>query len=110
MDVDDDGVGVERRGKERVAMGERAAVRIRPGHHARLRDLSSTGARIETTCRLLPNSSIELRFDIGRRRSFSRASVVRSSVCRLDGAGPVYESAVRFQEPLGGVDQLQGND
>jgi hypothetical protein len=85
-------------------------VRIRPGHSARLRDLSSTGARIETTCRLLPNSWIELRFDIGSLRSFSRASVVRSSVCRLEPAGPVYESALRFQEPLHAVEQMHGID
>jgi hypothetical protein len=78
-------------------------VRVRPGHHARLLDISTHGARIETTCRVVPNTSIELRIDAGNGPYVARAVVVRSAITRLDHALAVYESAVRFQLPLPGV-------
>ena len=100
--MDADRVSVERRRCPRapLAADDEIAVKVRPGHVARIKELSRTGARIETSCRLLPNSSIELRVETRRGHSFSRAAVIRSILCRLEPGGPVYESALCFVEPL----------
>lgn len=72
--------------------------RIVPGHQARLIDISSGGALLDTPLRLLPGSSVDVCLATKRERISIRAEVVRCGVARV---GPMlYRGAVRFQHRL----------
>lgn len=93
---------VERRAARRydgVACDE-ITVRIRPGHAARLRDISTDGALVQTSCRLMPGTWIDIQLRIGQTAASTRAQVLRASIAHLTTGGIVFAGALRFAMPL----------
>jgi hypothetical protein len=77
-----------------------ATVRVRPGHHADLLDVSEGGALVETTCRLLPGASVELQMETRSGKTSIRGRVVRCDVSKLFPASVWYRGAVQFDRHL----------
>jgi hypothetical protein len=77
-----------------------AAARIRPGHDVQVLNLSSLGALIQSTTRLVPNSRVELRFGRNGQARTIRARIVRSYVCAIDSDVVFYRSALAFDQIL----------
>lgn len=93
--------GRERRADRRQTAVEDHGVlstRVGDGHPARLVDVSSGGALVDTPLRLLPGSAVEMRLATRRDRIAIRGEVVRCSVNRLQPM--VYRGAVRFERRL----------
>ena len=93
----------DRRGAPRFqSLGDHGIVsaRIRPGHPARLVDVSAGGALIETLHRLLPGRSVEIQMEGQDRRATIRGCVVRCAVVAVRAASVSYRGAVRFDERL----------
>lgn len=76
-----------------------ASVRIRPGHSARIVDVSPAGTLIETHFRLLPGAAVELHMDIDHRHISVRGQVVRCAVVRIRPA-VCYRGAIAFDRRL----------
>ena len=74
------------------------SARIRPGHNARVVDVSAGGALVETPCRLLPGTSVEIRLATERQHVTVRGEVVRCAVSRLRPL--VYRGAIRFDRRM----------
>jgi hypothetical protein len=74
--------------------------RVKPGHHARLVDVSAGGALIETNHRLLPGASVELHMETEGRRIGIRGRVLRCAVVRLRPASVCYRGAIGFDRHL----------
>lgn len=74
--------------------------RVLPGHAAQVLNISPGGALLETGCRLMPGAWIELRLAAGRRRTGTRARVVRSAVAGMRSGGILYRGGVKFECPL----------
>ena len=91
-----------RRARRRRTIHDHGIVsaRVRPGREASLLDVSSGGALVETTYRLLPGSPIELHVATSERRVSLRGGVLRSAVVRVDATGMCYRSAIRFDRLL----------
>ncbi len=89
-----------RQGPRRTSVDEHGVIstRIAPGHHARLIDVSSSGALVDTPARLLPGRSVEVRFATRHQQIAVRGQVVRCAVARLEPV--VYRGAVRFERPI----------
>jgi len=77
-----------------------ASVRVRPGHHADLVDVSGCGALVETTCRLLPGTLVELQMETKSGKTSIRGRIVRCDVSRLFPASVWYRGAVQFDGHL----------
>lgn len=75
-------------------------VRIRPGHHAEWVDVSSGGALLETTRRLLPGAAVDLLVETKAGPAPVRGRVVRCSVSKLFPAAVWYRGAVEFDRHL----------
>jgi hypothetical protein len=93
----------ERRACPRCVCSQRhgwGAARIRPGHDVQVLDLSSLGALIQSTTRLVPNSRVELRFGKNGLARTIRGRIVRSYVCAIDADVVFYRSAVAFDQML----------
>ena len=93
----------ERRASPRCAcspLDAWAAARIRPGHDVQVLDLSSLGALIQSTARLVPNARVELRFGANGPARQIRGRVVRSYVSAVDADVVSYRSAVVFDQML----------
>ncbi len=91
----------ERRNDRRLSSVDDHGVlsaRIVPGHQARLVDISSGGALVDTPVRLLPGTNVEVRFATRHRQIDVRGKVVRCMVTRV--APLVYRGAVRFDRRL----------
>jgi hypothetical protein len=76
----------DRRGTRRLEAFEEhriVSACVRPGHRARVIDVSAGGALIETSHRLLPGSSVELQVETNAERASVRGQVLRCSVVRL---------------------------
>ena len=73
---------------------------VRPGHRARLLDVSSGGALIETRHRLLPGTSVELQVATGTDRASIRGQVLRCAVVRLRPTWVCYRGAIAFDRHL----------
>ena len=71
--------------------------RIRPGHVARVMNLSTEGALIETARRLVPGGVAELHLESGELRHTTRVRVVRSYVSRVLPDAMLFCSAVTFE-------------
>jgi hypothetical protein len=69
---------------------------VRPGHRARLIDVSACGALIETNHRLMPGSEIELDVEKGTDRARVRGRVVRCTVVRIRPTWVCYRGAIAF--------------
>jgi hypothetical protein len=73
---------------------------VRPGHRARLIDVSAGGALIETSHRLLPGAPVELQVETGTDRASLRGRVLRSAVVRLRPTWVCYRGAIAFDRHL----------
>lgn len=73
---------------------------VRPGHRARLIDVSAGGALIETSHRLLPGTSVELQVETGAERASVRGQVLRCAVIRLRPTWVCYRGAIAFDRHL----------
>lgn len=76
------------------------SVRVRPAVDARLIDLSSSGARLETVQRLVPGRFVHLQVTCPAGTTTVRGRVVRSEVCRLQAEQVGYSCALRFDRHL----------
>jgi len=76
------------------------ATRIRPGHLARIVDVSGGGALIETMYRLLPGTSVELHVETRTRQTRVRGEVLRTAVVKVRPDGVHYRGAIRFDRHL----------
>ena len=93
----------ERRGMRRLEAREAHGIvsaSVRPGHHARLIDVSAAGALIETSHRLLPGSSVELHVATGTDRASVRGQVLRCAVVRVRPTWVCYRGAIAFDRHL----------
>lgn len=73
---------------------------VRPGHRARLIDVSAGGALIETSHRLLPGSPVELQVETGSGRASVRGRVLRCAVVRVRPTWVCYRGAIAFDRHL----------
>jgi PilZ domain-containing protein len=76
------------------------ATRVRPGHHARLIDVSAGGALIETNHRLLPGTSVELHMETETGQASARGRVLRCRVVTVRPSAVSYQGAIRFDRHL----------
>lgn len=93
----------ERRDMRRLAAFDEhriVSTRVRPGHRARLIDVSAGGALIETSHRLLPGTSVELQVETGTARASVRGQVLRCTVVRLRPTWVCYRGAIAFDRHL----------
>jgi len=93
----------ERRGTRRLAaLDDHRIVSacVRPGHRARLIDVSAGGALIETSHRLLPGTSVELQVETGTDRASIRGQVLRCAVVRVRPTWVCYRGAIAFDRYL----------
>ena len=74
--------------------------RVKPGHHARLMDVSAGGVLIETNRRLLPGTSVELHMETESRRTSVRGRVLRCAVVRVRPTSVCYRGAIGFDRHL----------
>ena len=97
------GASPDRRGmRRREAFEDHRIVSacVRPGHRARLIDVSAAGALIETSHRLLPGTSVELQVETSSDRTRVRGRVVRCAVVRLRPTWICYRGAIAFDRHL----------
>jgi hypothetical protein len=76
------------------------STRVRPGHHARLIDVSAGGALIETSHRLLPGAAVELQIEAQDRCAIVPGRVLRSAVVRVRPTFVCYQGAIGFDRHL----------
>ena len=75
------------------------SARVRPGHPAAVIDVSSGGASIEISRRLLPGSVVDLQVDTAHRRTTTlRGQVLRCAVVRLRSTAVWYRAAIAFDQ------------
>ena len=73
---------------------------VRPGHRARVIDVSAAGVLIETSHRLLPGTTVELQVETGTERASVRGQVLRCAVIRLRPTWVCYRGAIAFDRHL----------
>jgi len=85
-------------------------VRIRPGHHAAVVDVSNHGVLIETPHRLLPGAAVELMMETSTNKTAVRGRVLRSTVSCVRASSVSYRGAIGFDRPLSwyGDDRVGG--
>jgi len=86
------------------------ATLVRPGHRAWLVNISAGGALIDTHCRLLPGSFVELHMEGKEGRRTVRGRVLRCSVVRVRPTSVCYRGAVAFDCHLPWLQEGRGND
>jgi hypothetical protein len=74
--------------------------RVRPGHRAHLVDVSSSGAMIETSYRLLPGTAVELHLETESTHTRIRGRVLRCNVARVRASAICYRGAIAFDRDL----------
>lgn len=95
--------GVERRqARRRLDTNEHGIVsaRVRPGHRAKVIDVSAGGALIETTHRLLPGSPVELHVETRAHRTNVRGRVLRCAIVLVRPSWVCYRGAIGFDRQL----------
>ena len=93
----------DRRGMRRLDALEAHGIvsaSVRPGHRARLIDVSAGGALIETSHRLLPGTAVELQVATGTDRASVRGQVLRCAVVRVRPTWVCYRGAIAFDRHL----------
>jgi hypothetical protein len=96
-------LAVERRQARRLVDADDHGVvstRVRPGHRARLIDVSAGGALIETTHRLLPGTSVELQVETRLHRTNVRGRVLRCAIVAVRPSWVCYRGAIGFDRHL----------
>jgi hypothetical protein len=73
---------------------------VRPGHRARVIDVSAAGVLVETSHRLLPGTSVEVQVETGTERASVRGHVLRCAVVRLRPTWVCYRGAIAFDRQL----------
>ncbi len=73
-----------------------SCVRLRAGRSLAVIDVSSTGALLQGTWRLLPGTHVDLHVTTARGRTLVRAAVTRSWVYGLGPREVTYRGAVAF--------------
>jgi hypothetical protein len=76
------------------------AARVRPGHRARVIDVSAGGALIETSHRLLPGTVVELHVERGSEHTRVRGRVLRCAVVKVRPTWVCYRGAIGFERHL----------
>lgn len=76
------------------------SARVKPGHRAKLIDVSTGGALIETHHRLLPGTSVELHMETETRRASVRSRVLRCAIVRVRSTSVCYQGALGFDQHL----------
>jgi len=76
------------------------STRVRPGHRAKLIDVSASGALIETTHRLLPGTSVELHVETRSHRTNVRGRVLRCAIVLVRPSWVCYRGAIGFDRHL----------
>jgi hypothetical protein len=76
------------------------AARVRPGHRAAIVDVSAGGALIETACRLLPGSAVELHMETPTGHTTIRGRVLRCAVSGVRPASIRYRGAIGFDRQM----------
>ena len=102
----------ERRGNLRHTRPEDhriVAARVRPGYDALVVDVSASGMLIESNCRLLPGTKVELQLrqdaqadpqSETRQSETVRGRVLRSAIWRLRSNAVCYRGAIAFDRHL----------
>jgi hypothetical protein len=94
---------IERRAVPRMRRAQDHGIEsasIRPGRDARVLDISAGGALVETRCRLLPGSSVELHVQSEDRAVTVRGRVLRCAVVRVRPTFVCYRGAIAFDRHL----------
>ena len=76
------------------------SARIRPGHVARVRNLSRTGLSLETSRRLSPGTVVELTLIVGEAVHSTRARVVRCQVVGLRATDVLFAGGLELEKQL----------
>lgn len=76
------------------------STRVRPGHRAKLIDISAGGALIETTHRLLPGTPVELHVETRSHRTNVRGRVLRCAIVLVRPSWVCYRGAIGFERHL----------
>ena len=76
------------------------STRVRPGHRAKLIDISAGGALIETTHRLLPGTCVELHVETRSHRTNVRGRVLRCAIVLVRPSWVCYRGAIGFDRHL----------
>jgi hypothetical protein len=76
------------------------SARVRPGHAAKVIDVSAGGALIETHHRLLPGTIVELRVERDGNTATVRGRVLRCAVVGVRPAWVCYRGAIGFERQL----------
>ena len=76
------------------------SAKVRPGREASIVDVSAGGALVETTHRLLPGTSVELRFETSAGRATIRGRVLRCAVAGVHASSMCYRGAIGFDRAL----------
>ena len=93
----------DRRGARRLTpdmLNAEVSARIRPGHVARVLDLSRTGLSIETSRRLSPGSVVELTMTVGAQVHTTRARVVRCQIVGLRATDVLFAGGLELEKQL----------
>jgi hypothetical protein len=76
------------------------SMRVRPGHRAKLIDVSAEGALIETSHRLLPGTCVELHVETRSHRTNVRGRVLRCAIVLVRPSWVCYRGAIGFDRHL----------
>jgi hypothetical protein len=76
------------------------STRVRPGHRAKVIDISAGGALIETTHRLLPGTSVELHVETREHQTNVRGRVLRCAIVLVRPSWVCYRGAIGFERHL----------
>ena len=93
----------ERRATRRLEAFEEhriVSVCVRPGHTARVIDVSAAGVLLETSHRLLPGTNVEVQVETGSERTSVRGRVLRCAVVRVRPTWVCYRGAIAFDRHL----------
>jgi hypothetical protein len=75
-------------------------VRLRLGKELSVLDVSTSGALVQGTTRLLPGTNVDLHVTATQGRVLIRARVVRCTVCDVTADAVQYRGALAFITPV----------
>lgn len=94
---------IERRRSVRRVPGDDeplARVRLRAGSHLAVLDVSSAGALLEGTARLLPGTHVDVHIVTAEGRTLVRSRIVRAYVSHVEHDRMQYRGAIAFDRPV----------
>ena len=75
-------------------------IRLRTGREVKVLNVSDGGVLAEGAARLLPGTHVDAHLVTATGRVLVRSRVARAWVCALEKDGPVYRSALAFQQAV----------